>query len=80
MVAVQDLQDMYNSFRERMDAGLNQLAQNQGKNGIPAGPAANPTPSPDGSAQPDPTAQADLQQQQQAAQQAEQDVQNAQQQ
>ena len=78
-VGVQDLQDMYNSFREKMDAGLNQLAQNQGKNGIPAAPAATPMPNADGTAQPDSSAQADLQQQQQQAQAAEQDVQSAQQ-
>lgn len=74
---LQDLQDMHNAFREQMDAGLNQLAQNQGKNGIPAGPAGSPTPNADGTAQPDPDAQASLQQQQQAAQQTEQDVQGA---
>lgn len=68
---------MYNSFHERVDAGLGQLGQNQGKNGIPAGPSANPTPFADGVAQPDPSAQAELQQQQETAQQTEQEVQNA---
>ena len=74
-ISLQDLQDMHNAFREHMDEGLNQLSQNQGKNGLPMGPAGNPTPYADGTAQPDPNAQSDLQAQQQAAQQAEQDVQ-----
>jgi hypothetical protein len=77
MVGVRDLQDMHNSFREHVDAGLNQLAQTEGKNGIPSGPAANPTPVAEGSAQPDGSAQVQLQQQQQAAQQAEQQIQDA---
>ncbi len=37
-VAVQDLQEMYNSFRERLDSGLKTLASNSGKSGMPAAP------------------------------------------
>ncbi len=77
MVGVRDLQDMHNAFREHVDAGLRRLAQTQGKNGIPSGPAPNPTPYAEGTAQPDPSAQQQLQQQQNAAQQAEQDVTDA---
>ena len=38
-MAVDDLQEMHNHFREQLDSGLKTLAENQGKNGIPAGPA-----------------------------------------
>jgi hypothetical protein len=53
-VAVADLQDMHNRFREQLDLGLKQLAANQGKNGLPAAPDTStsaaadvPTPEPD---------------------------------
>jgi len=74
MIGVQELQEMYNAFQQKLEAGLNKLSQTQGKNGIPAGPAANPKPSPEGTAQPDPSAAAQLEQQQKAANQAEQEV------
>jgi hypothetical protein len=45
---------MHNRFREQLDAGLKQLAENQGKNGLPAAPDTStsaaadvPTPEPD---------------------------------
>ena len=76
-VAVQDLQDMQNHFREQIDAGLGKLAENQGKNGLPAAPDTATTPVPDGQAQPDLTAQTDLQNQQQQANQTEGEVQQA---
>lgn len=54
VVAVADLQDMHNRFREQLDMGLKQLSENQGKNGLPAAPdtstsaaAGVPTPAPD---------------------------------
>jgi hypothetical protein len=54
VVAVADLQDMDNRFREQLDLGLKQLAANQGKNGLPAAPDTStsaaadvPTPEPD---------------------------------
>jgi hypothetical protein len=34
------LQDMHNQFREQLSAGMEQLASNQGENGLPAGPPA----------------------------------------
>jgi hypothetical protein len=76
-VQVADLEEMHNHFREQMDAGLKTLADNQGKNGIPTGPAANPKAVPEGTAVPDLTATADLQKQRQDADQAEKEVQQA---
>jgi hypothetical protein len=76
-VAVNDLQDMHNHLREQVDDGLAQLSRNQGKGGLPSGPAGNPQANPDGQAPQDPNVQSDLQQQQQSADQAEQDVQQS---
>ena len=76
-VAVQDLQDMHNDFQAKISEGLGKLAENQGKNGIPAGPAAGSRPNPNGQAQPDLTVEADLKSQQDEATQAEKDVQDA---
>jgi hypothetical protein len=76
-VAVQDLQDMHNDFRAKITEGLGKLAENQGKNGLPSGPAAGSKPNPDGQAQPDLTVEADLKAQQEEAGQAEKEVQDA---
>jgi hypothetical protein len=76
-VAVQDLQDMQNDFRAKIDDGLTQMAANQGKNGMPAGPAADKKASPDGQVQADLTVGDDLKAQQQNADQTEQDVKTA---
>jgi hypothetical protein len=76
-VAVQDLQDMHNDFQAKMNEGLAELAKSQGKNGIPAGPAAAPRANPNGQAQPDLTVEADLQAQENEASQAEREVQEA---
>jgi hypothetical protein len=68
-VDLNDLQEMHNHFREQVDAGLESLAKNAGKNGLPAAPdtktigGAPPAP--------DPTAASQLQQQQKDADQAE---------
>ena len=78
MMDVQELQDMHNAFRERVQQGLDELSKTQGKNGIPTGPAANPSLSLEGNAQPDPNAQAELQQERDSARQVEQDVWDAQ--
>jgi hypothetical protein len=58
-VEVADLQEMHNRFREQLDIGLRQLADNQGKNGPPAAPDIStsaavevPMPEPDQDAQP----------------------------
>jgi hypothetical protein len=61
-VAVNDLQEMHNHFREQIDDGLGELAKKQGTGGIPAAPAGSATPkaNPEGQAQPDLTAQADI--------------------
>jgi hypothetical protein len=77
-MAVDDLQEMHNHFREQMDAGLKTLADNQGKNGLPSAPAAaSPHVNADGTAAPDDAAaiSAQLNQQQQEAEQAETEVQ-----
>jgi hypothetical protein len=75
VVAVADLQDMHNRFREQLDAGLKQLAENQGKNGLPAAPdtrtsAAADVPQPE----PDKDVQSQMQGLQKEADEAEQDV------
>ena len=74
-VQVADLQEMHNRFREQLDNGLKTLADNQGKKGIPSGPAAGGRKNPDGTAVPDLTATKDLQDQKQEADQTEKDVQ-----
>ena len=73
-VAVADLQEMHNHFREQVDQGLQMLAQNQGKNNLPAAPDATPRPSPDGQAVPDLSASQELQDQQKLARDTELDV------
>ena len=75
--AVVDLQDMHNDFRAKISEGLSQLAQNQGKNGIPAGPPPAAKPNPFGQVQPDLTVEADLIAQQNEVAQAESDIQQA---
>jgi len=74
-VEVADLQEMHNRFREQIDTGLKQLADNQGKNGLPAAPdtstsAAADVPTP----QPDQDAQTQLQDLQNEADKADADV------
>lgn len=77
-MSIQDLQDMYNDFQAKMDEGLKQLAEKQGTNGIPRGPAAAGRANPDVvGVTADPTAAASIQQQEQAANQAEADVDQA---
>ncbi len=75
-VSVADLQDMHNRFREQLDAGLKQLAEKQGGDGLPAAPdtstsrADKDVPVPE----PDKDVYAQLQGLQKEADQAEQDV------
>jgi hypothetical protein len=72
-VAVEDLQEMQNDFRAKVDDGLDNLAKDQGKGGMPAAPdtatssSGAPAPSPDSAAD----VQERLQQQQAAANAAE---------
>ena len=76
-VAVTDLQEMHNAFRAKVSEGLGKLAENQGKNGLPAGPAPGAQANPAGQAQPDLTVEADLQAQQDDASQSEKEVADA---
>jgi hypothetical protein len=76
-ISVWELQNMHNDFAQKIDAGLQKLADNEGKNGMPAGPMAGRRTNPDGQAQPDINASADLQQQLQDADNAEKDVSQA---
>jgi len=74
-VKVADLQDMSNRFREQLDSGLQQLAANSGKNGLPAAPDASTAAAPDvPTPEPDKDVYAQLQGLQKEADQAEQDV------
>src|SRR4029077_4221493 len=70
-MAVDDLQEMHNHFREQLDQGLKTLAENQGKNGIPAGPKPGGRANPEGEAQPDLDVEAQLNDQQKDADAAE---------
>jgi hypothetical protein len=77
-VKVADLQDMSNRFREQLDSGLQQLAANSGKNGLPAAPDTStssaadvPVPVP----VPDKDVYAQMQGLQKEADQAQQEVQ-----
>jgi hypothetical protein len=77
LLEIADLQEMHNDFRERIDAGLKLLADNQGKGGVPAGPAADPHQLAVGTAVPDLYAETELAKQQQAAMQATTELQEA---
>jgi hypothetical protein len=74
---VDDLEEMHDSLREKIDAGLKSLSENQGKGGIPTGPVANPQKVSEGQADPDPTVADELKKQQEAADATEKDVQDA---
>jgi hypothetical protein len=64
MVAVDDLQEMHNSFREQLDAGLQALQEKSGTDGLPKAPNTAVT----GAApKPDPGAANEIQSQQQKA-------------
>ncbi|MFI5366068.1 MAG: hypothetical protein ACHQ4J_10625 [Candidatus Binatia bacterium] len=76
-VPLQELEDMHNDFRQKIDAGLQTLADNQGKNGMASGPPADPKPVEEGQAQPDTDAAVQLDQQQQDADKAEWEVQQS---
>ena len=76
-VEVSDLQEMHNQFRERMDSGLKSLAENQGKNGLPAAPDTGTVSGEVPPVQPDNDAASELQNEQKQADQAEQEVQRA---
>ena len=78
-VSLDDLQEMQNSLRQTLHQGMDELQQNQGKDGLPQLPAAAATPpTPTSYAKlappPDPDAAAELQQQQTDADQSEKEV------
>ena len=78
-VGIDELQEMDNHLREQVDAGLQELAAQQGKNGLPAAPAAAmAAPSEAAIAQvappPDPNGAQELAQQDVQATQAEKEV------
>jgi hypothetical protein len=77
VVSAADLQDMSNHMREKVDDGVGQLAQDQGKNGMPGAPAAKPVQVADAQAAPDLDAQHQLQQQQHTADAAQRNVQKS---
>jgi hypothetical protein len=74
-VDLNDLQEMHNHFREQVDAGLQNLAKNAGKNGLPAAPDTKTTGGPP--PVPDANAADQLKQQQQDADQAEAEAKQA---
>ena len=73
-VAVDDLQEMYNHFREQLKDGMGELAKKQGTGGLPKAPdtstSAGDVPAPE----PDKTAEKTLKEQQSAADQTESEV------
>jgi hypothetical protein len=75
-IALDDLEEMHDSFRQKIDDGLKSLSETQGKGGIPNGPAAVVHRQPEGEATPDPAVESDLKKQQQAADATEKDVQD----
>jgi hypothetical protein len=70
-VSADDLQEMHNQLRIQMDAGLKELADKQGKNGMPAAPDTKTQPGEVPAPTPDTSVSKDLEQQQKDADQAE---------
>jgi len=75
-MTLDDLEEMHDSFRQKVDDGLKSLSESQGKGGIPNAPAATVNALPEGQATADPTVESDLQKQQEAADAAEKDAQD----
>jgi hypothetical protein len=74
LVAVQDLQEMQNHFREQIDSGLRELAAKQGTGGLPMAPNTNLVAAEVPPPVVDATAASMLQQQESTADQAEVDA------
>ncbi len=74
-VAVDDLQEMHNTFREQLDTGLKTLADNSGKSGLPPAPDIQSTPGEVPPPVPDANVDVQLANQQRVASQAEAQVQ-----
>lgn len=70
-----DLQEMHNNLRQNMDQGLKKLADNAGKNGLPAAPDTKTTQGEVPAPTPDSNVKDDLQTTQKEADQAEKDAQ-----
>jgi hypothetical protein len=68
---VDDLQEMHNQLRIQMDAGLKELADKQGRNGLPAAPDTKTQPGEVPAPSPDTSVAKDLEQQQKDAAAAE---------
>lgn len=77
-VAVDDLQEMHNQLRIKMDAGLKELADKQGTNGLPAAPDTKTTAGEVPPPSPDTSVSSDLQQQKKDASQVEAEAQQSQ--
>lgn len=72
---VQELVEMHNDFLRQLDSGLGALAQDEGQNGLPVGPAAGQHLAPSSQPEtPDASAPTLLQQQQESADQAESEI------
>jgi hypothetical protein len=74
-ISADDLQEMHNQLRIQMDAGLKELADKQGKNGLPAAPDTKTQPGEVPAPQADTSVESDLQQQQKDASQVEAEAQ-----
>jgi len=73
-MSTDDLQEMYNSFREQVKDGMSDLAKKQGTGGLPKSPDTTTTAGPVPPPSPDKSAEKSLQDQQAAADQTESDV------
>ena len=73
-VSVEDLQDMRNHFQEQLDSGMKDLAEKQGKGGLPKAPDTGTTASDVPPPSPDTDAAQELTEQEKAADQAESQV------
>jgi hypothetical protein len=73
-VSVDDLQDMRNHFQEQLDNGMKDLAEKQGKGGLPRAPDTGTTASDVPPPSPDTDAEQELTEQEKAANQAESQV------
>jgi hypothetical protein len=73
-VAVDDLQEMYNHFREQLKDGMGELAKKQGTGGLPKAPDTGTTAGDVPAPEPDKSAEKALTEQQTAADQTEAEV------
>jgi hypothetical protein len=73
-IAVDDLQEMYNHFRESLKDGMGELAKKQGTGGLPKAPDTSTTAGDVPAPEPDKSAEKSLKEQQSAADQTESDV------